>query len=228
MGRAIEYLPYIVYAVTEMSRRGLGADRAQFDLKEVHLIDERDEKTSVFSGESQRIITPPGATRSLGELIRQRLESPFPEENVRETPNDLTQETTATAKHLKLRFLTPTRIRVDGDLQVSMSFSLLVRNLLRRVSLLTAVHGSTPMQVDFRGLIEQAESVRTIESNLNWCDWERYSNRQQKKMKLGGFMGDVVYEGDLLSQFLPLVAAGELLNAGAGTAFGLGRLENVN
>jgi CRISPR-associated endoribonuclease Cas6 len=42
-----------------------------------------------------------------------------------------------------------------------------------------------------------------------------------------GFIGDVVYEGDLLSHFLPLVAAGELLNAGAGTALGLGKFEIV-
>src|ERR1044072_3894832 len=40
MGRAVEYLPYVVYAVSEMARRGLGVESARFELAEVAMIDD--------------------------------------------------------------------------------------------------------------------------------------------------------------------------------------------
>ncbi len=129
------------------------------------------------------------------------------------------------ARTLRLRFLTPTRIRVEGDLQSGLTFGLLARNLLRRVSLLSAVHGRAPLALDFRALVERAEGVETRASTLRWQDWERYSNRQHTKMKLGGFVGEVEYDGEAIRDFLPLLAAGEILHVGAGTSFGLGSYE---
>jgi len=35
-----------------------------------------------------------------------------------------------------------------------------------------------------------------IKRALYWHDWERYSNRQETRMKLGGFMGEITYEGE--------------------------------
>jgi hypothetical protein len=126
---------------------------------------------------------------------------------------------------VRLRFVTPARIKVGGDLQTDLSFELLVRNLLRRTSTLAAVHGSGPMELDYRGLIDRAASVKTRKSRLVWWDLDRYSNRQQTKMKLGGFIGEIDYEGEAIEEFLPLLIAGELLHVGAGTSFGLGRFE---
>jgi hypothetical protein len=37
----------------------------------------------------------------------------------------------------------------------------------------------------------------------------------------------VEYGGEAIEEFLPLVAAGEILHVGAGTSFGLGRYEIV-
>src|SRR6185295_521555 len=155
IGRAIEYLPYVVYAVSEMARRGLGFERARFELSEVYLIDKHDERRLIYSGDSHRIAVPADSASSLAELVQNRIErmtegcapTPIPE---------------PLSPSLRLRFMTPTRIRVDGDLQAGMSFELLVRNLLRRVSLLCAVHGSAPLELDYRGLIEQAGSVATV------------------------------------------------------------------
>lgn len=212
MGRAIEYLPYMVYAVSEMSRRGLGADRARFELADVFIIDARGGKRQVYSGASQRMTTPDDSAIKLSSLIETRL-------------GELRSAEGFSGDSLALRFVTPTRIRVEGDLQAGMSFELLVRNLLRRVSLLSAVHGGAPLELDYRGLIERAATVRTISSRLGWCDWERYSNRQQTKMKLGGFIGEIEYGGEILGEFLSLMVMGEVLHVGGGTSFGLGRLQ---
>jgi len=209
MGRATEYLPYIIYAVSEMAQRGLGIDRARFGLGSVVTTDEQGEKKIIYSGETHRISVPDSATKSLSELIRARVEEMTP----------------ASTDRIKLRFLTPTRIRVEGDLQAEMSFELFVRNLLRRISMLAAVHGCAKLELDYRGLITRAAEVETYVSSLSWSDWERYSNRQQTKMNMGGFTGEVEYSGEAIKEFLPLIAAGELLHIGAGTSFGLGRFE---
>jgi len=43
-------------------------------------------------------------------------------------------------------------------------------------------------------------------------------------MRMGGFVGEVVYEGDI-RPYLPLLRAGEVFHAGKGTSFGLGKYE---
>ena len=212
MGRAVEYLPYLIYAVTEMSRRGLGVDRARFELTEALVIGPDGGKQRIYSGDCDRVNTPADSATSLSALIQARVDR-------------LRSDSALNSESLRLRFATPTRIRVDGDLQSGMSFGLLVRNLLRRISLLCAVHGQAPLDLDYRGLIERAALVETASSRLRWCDWERYSNRQQTKMKLGGFVGEIEYDGEISREFLSLMVAGEILHVGAGTSFGLGRYE---
>lgn len=177
--------------------------------------------------------------RPLSELIRERLAelkgarseepssaSPSLEGLIAEAIGELRcsdpQPPTPDPSTRRVRFLTPARIRVNGDLQTDLSFELLVRNLLRRVSTLAAVHGRGAIELDYRGLIDRAASVKTRSSRLVWWDLDRYSNRQQTKMKLGGFIGEVEYEGEAVEEFLPLLVAGELLNIGTGTSFGLG------
>lgn len=210
MGRAIEHLPYVVYAVSEMGRRGLGACRARFDLAQVMTLEENGAGLQVYCGQSQRFTFSGQSAGSLSDLINRRMDS-------------LTESGACNLSTLKLRFLTPTRIRVNGDLQAELSFELLVRNLLRRVSLLAAVHGDGSPALDYRRLIELAARVETFRSDLRWHDWERYSNRQREKMKLGGFLGEVEYIGEAVNQLLPLIIAGEILHVGAGTSFGLGK-----
>jgi hypothetical protein len=209
VGRAIEYMPYVVYAVSEMAKRGLGANRVPFDLSQVAIVDEHGLAQTIYSG-GQRITIPSQATMSLTELIQARLDQ------LRAMGNFFLDE-------LRLNFRTPARIRVDGDLQQALSFELLVRNLLRRISLLAIVHGSRRLDVNYRALISRASGVRTRTSGLHWRDWERYSNRQRIKMNMGGFVGGIEYVGEAIQEFLPLLAAGELLHVGTGTTFGLGR-----
>jgi hypothetical protein len=212
MGRAVEYLPYVVYAVSGMATRGLGASRGRFDLVEVALIDEKGLSQTVYFGGSKRVTVPDQSTNCLSDLIRIRL-------------NQLTSTTIPEINGVRVQFLTPARIRVEGDLQVTVSFDLLVRNLLRRLSLLSAVHGKSPLEIDYRAVIEASLDVKTSSSDLRWWDWERYSNRQKIKMNLGGLIGEIRYVGETIHHFLPLIIAGEILHVGAGTSFGLGKYQ---
>ena len=93
---------------------------------------------------------------------------------------------------LKLTFLTPTRIKYQNQLTHALTFELLIKNLLRRLKLLAQMT-SIEWTPDFSFILDQAKQVQTINSNLYWYDWHRYSVRQQRAMKLGGFMGDISF-----------------------------------
>ncbi len=132
-----------------------------------------------------------------------------------------------TSSTLNLLFLTPTRLKYGERLTPQLEFHILVRNLLRRVSLLSYFHWEEELDFDFKGLIEDSKNVRVLRSDLKWYDWERYSNRQEVRMKMGGFIGPVVFEGDF-SPFIPFLFLGEYVHVGKGTSFGLGKYKILN
>ncbi|MBL8149867.1 MAG: CRISPR system precrRNA processing endoribonuclease RAMP protein Cas6 [Blastocatellia bacterium] len=202
IGKAQESLPYIIYALSQMAERGLGYARAKFQLVEV-----KHNNKTIYTIEQQRLSNMTQAAHSLKELVTDRLKK------------------LSTKDTIKLKFLTPSRIRVDGDLQTELTFQLLVRNLLRRLSMLFAVHAEKPLELNFKQLIELASGAVVAESNLKWLDLERYSNRQKTKMKIGGFVGEIAFSGEAIETFLPLIIAGEILGIGTGTTFGLGHYQ---
>lgn len=129
---------------------------------------------------------------------------------------------------LSLNILTPIRIKYERALVEKLEFHILIRSLLRRLSLLYYFHcGKQPLQIDVKSLIEKAEKVKILNANTHWYDWERYSSRQNTRMKLGGVIGEITYEGDI-APFMPFLRAGEILHVGKGTSFGLGKYEIVD
>ncbi len=243
IGRAIDYFPFFLHAISEMAYRGLGAGRAAFELKEIHLKGTRGERERVCPSDGHRLTLPTRIGDPLSELIAARLAEQTSGDGGTPVLESIDNVIAATLSQLarpaspsvarevdsrsslKLRFLTPARIRVKDDLQTGLSFQLLVRNLLRRVSMLAAVHGRGRMQLDYRGLIERAGSARVVSSTLRWWDLERYTDRQDTKLKVGGLIGEVEYEGRVIDEFMPLICAGELLGVGTGTSLGLGRYQ---
>jgi len=195
IGRAIEYLPYFIYTFQEMGSNGIGRGRGKYVLESVHGRDGEE----IFSPEAGRIHpVQPGKL----ELFPSEIE---------------------TVTGVTLEFITPTRMLYNSHLVIDLEFHILIRGLLRRLSSLYYFHCAGDPEWDFKGLIRQAEAVAVKERNLHWYDWERYSNRQKTKMKLGGFTGTIKFTGDL-GGFLPLLRAAEVLHVGRGTTFGLGKM----
>ena len=127
---------------------------------------------------------------------------------------------------LHLNFLTPTRLKFEGRLSPKLEFHILIRNLLRRISLLSYFHCENELDLDFKAIIQKAEEVRVEKSNLTWFDWERYSNRQDTTMKMGGFIGSITFEGNF-EPFMPFLSLGEYIHVGKGTSFGLGKYKVI-
>lgn len=236
LGRAIDYLPYVIFAIDQAGRKGLGQRRGRFILESVAWRPPDGEDHVIYDGASQRLKSG-SFSMSAEEWIARRqsrisnLEfshlSCAPGADARTTRRE-SEISSSQSSNLCLTFLTPTRLRVQKDLQDRISFELLMRSLLRRLWQLVLVHGEGELSLDHRALFERAGSVRVVRSELRWLDWERYSHRQRTKMKLGGLVGKVEYsfaEAADIAEFLPLLILGEVLHIGASTTFGLGKYE---
>lgn len=106
-------------------------------------------------------------------------------------------------KELMIRFLSPLRIKYNNAFQRDISFPVLVRAALRRISSLEKYYGQREPDLDFRGLCMLAEDISTVEGNTRWCDYKRYSNRQKRNMYFGGLVGSLRVCGDV-APFMPL------------------------
>lgn len=217
IGRAADYIPYFIYTFIELGKTGIGRSRARYELIRAEGLDGRNHPIVIYTNETKTILANPPVVRF-----------PFDRGTEFRIPNPefTTQTVTDT---LTLRFLTPTRIRYNGSLTNQLPFHVLLRNLLRRISSLSYFHCGERLDWDFKGLIEKAGTVETVSSDLRWFDWERYSARQGRRMKLGGVVGAVKYhsESNRLTNFLPLIRLGQYVHVGKGTSFGLGRYEVV-
>ncbi len=129
---------------------------------------------------------------------------------------------------LVLELLTPIRLQYQGRLGIHAEFSIMVTNLQRRLSSLGDLYcglgcwGSATDGPDRKKILAEAKEVKIEKAALSWVDYERYSQRQEKRLKLGGFKGRITYRGNL-TPFCPLLKAGEHLHVGRMTSFGLGK-----
>jgi CRISPR-associated endoribonuclease Cas6 len=202
IGRAIDYLPYFIYTFEELGNIGIGKGKAHYELAEVFC-----EEKSIYNSISKTLHPSQSSSLSL-----------FP--NISSQESKESQNDTVT-----LSFLTPTRMLYNSNLTIALEFHIFIRNLVRRLALISYFHvNADPSAWDFKGIIKQAEEVKVKDKNLKWHDWERYSGRQETRMKMGGFVGKITFEGDI-TPFMPFIKAGEILHAGKGTSFGLGKYQ---
>jgi hypothetical protein len=200
VGRAVDHFPYLVAAVDRMGADGLGTRQARFRMESV-------EESLLGTGE--RLWPGPS-----DEIL------PLP---VSPVPREGPDSSGAPPRRVALRFVTPTRLTEDGKVVGAFTFRTLVRSLLSRASSLLYFHCGRELEADFRGLLERAEAVKTIESTLSVKKLTRWSNRQNTAIRLDGVTGRVGFEGDAVAEAWPLLRAGAVLHVGKGTVFGLGK-----
>lgn len=199
IGRAGDYLPYFIYTFEELGQMGIGKGRGKYDLKQVNVAAPHGEEI-LYSSTDKKL------------------------KNYKSAISGLNIQTAETKESITMRLVTPMRLMAEGSLVADMKFHHLVRNLLRRASTLSYFHCGKRLEADFKEMISRAEKIETTSVSLEWYDWERYSQRQNTKMKLGGLVGSITFKGQL-SEFMPLLRFGELVHAGKGTSFGLGKYE---
>ena len=230
VGRAIEYLPYFVLAFYILGQWGVGekrGERSRCFLEKVESINIDGQMREIYIGEIQRltdehfIFTPDDIYGQIMNTSQQPCHSERSEESqVSEMLHSFQHDD---FRSVTLDFLTPTRIQVGGRLQDDIDFETLIRALLRRLLALSYFHCGEELNIDYQNLVQQAiDKVHKAGEKSYWRDWSRYSRRQNTRMKLGGFKGKITFTGEL-DEFMPLLALGEYIHVGKGTAFGLGK-----
>lgn len=203
IGRGIAYLPYFVLGFQQLGNAGLGRERAPFTLEEVAAV--RDSETFPVFEAVDGAIRDSDLVVERGDWLAQAAELP--------------------KDRVLIHFLTPTRLKHRGTIErEGPPFHVVVRRLFDRVSSLSYFHCGEQWEIDFRGWIERAEEVRVVGDGARWAGWTRYSGRQEQRIRMGGLVGSVTYEG-VLAPFLPLLVLGERVHVGKGTVFGNGWME---
>jgi len=200
VGRAIEFLPYFIFTFDQLGYRGIGRGQRKFRLKEVAAGNDVEWQT-IYRGDTKTLTAdfPSPITTTAAPLERVEL--------------------------VALRFLTPTRIKIHGHLTAGLSFRELVLWLLRRICTLAFFHmPGVTIDWDWRNILNSANEIVNERQQLRWVDWERYSNRQETRMKMGGFIGEMTFRGDI-ARWLHLLRIGALVHVGKGATFGLGKYE---
>ena len=197
-GRANDYLPHVVYAVQEMGKDGLGKN------------------TSTQQG------------RFILETVSTAEQTIFADNILKnhETPPELEVKaaTGPTIREITVYCPTPLRLKYNNQLQDGLPFHVLIRAALRRISSLESAYSSGEPDLDYRGLVAEAAKVEQALTDCQWTDITRYSSKQKTTMQLGGITGRMVYHGDNLTPFLPLLHYCETTHLGKQTTFGLGRI----
>ncbi|MBI2680942.1 MAG: CRISPR system precrRNA processing endoribonuclease RAMP protein Cas6 [Candidatus Solibacter usitatus] len=122
-----------------------------------------------------------------------------------------------------VRFVTPTELKSAGSPQSHPTFATLFARVRDRISTLRALYGPGPLAIDFHAMGERAKRVKMPRCELQWQHVERRSSRSGQSHPLGGFVGEVEYEGDL-AEFLPYLRAAQWTGAGRQTVWGKGEI----
>ena len=122
-----------------------------------------------------------------------------------------------------IQFLTPTELKIAGGLARRPDFAVLFARVRDRISMLQALYGSGPMDVDFRSLGDRAAQVEMTGCKVEAVRSERRSSRTGQTHPLGGFTGEAEYRGRV-SEFLPYLRAARWTGVGRQTVWGKGEI----
>lgn len=205
VGRATHHLPYFVAAIQSLADSGLGPRRARFVLEELLVRGASGERT-VYRGGDTRVSVQESPIRAA----------------------DILQAGDEARDAVTLRFHTPTELKDGGRVIARPGFGPLMRRLRDRASALAAFFGDAPLEMDFRGVGDLAESVRLADDRTRCIEVSRQSQKTGQRHDVGGFVGDASFQGAAIGPLMPLLRLGEVLHVGRHAAFGNGWFEIAN
>ena len=110
--------------------------------------------------------------------------------------------------------------RSESDLP---DFPILAARIRDRLSTLADLYGDGPLTIDFREFGRRAQGVAVVRQQLRFWRAERRSTRTGQTHSIGGFTGEVEYEGDL-TEFVPYLHAASWTGVGRQTVWGKGEI----
>lgn len=225
IGRAADYLPYFLVTFRELEQQGIGVGRGRYELKrvvQVNLLAASRDPLSAKADDGQRIAGNGGLEiySSKDQLVR-----PLPHRLTFEDCRSLASALlTPHTSRLTIRFVTPTHLKANSTIVSRPDFHHLIKRLRDRINALAHFYCGDALDLDHKAFGERAEKVRTVDCRTRWEDRDRRSWKTGQAHDMGGFIGDVTYEGDL-EEFLPLLILGQFTHVGKYAVWGNGQYE---
>jgi len=199
-------LEYFILAFSQLAETGLGPSRGRVRLEAVDLIgrdpDPHANQTRIFEQ---------------GKFLSQQLPEPL------EFP--LAGEGDA-YEELRVRFVTPLQLKQNGQIATRPEFGLVMTRIAERLSNLCAMYGDAPLDWDWRGLVARAQVVRLVDWRVDRvAEAVRFSTKTGQKHSVGGLLGQAVYRGPGMGEFVPMLEAAKYCGVGRHTVWGNGVLE---
>lgn len=219
IGKALDYLPYFLVTFRELEQQGIGIGRGRYEISQIvqmnghaHVAENGHRRTDnngaivIYSSKDQLVRPPPH--RLTFEDCRHLAAQRF-------TNND---------QRITIRFLSPTSLKADGKIVSRPEFHHVIKRLRDRINALAHFYCDDTLDVDHKAFGERAEAVRTIHSHVRWEDRDRRSWRTGLSHDMSGFVGEVMYEGEI-AEFLPLLILGQYTHVGKYAVWGNGQYE---
>lgn len=208
LGPAATLFPYVVMAAQQLQHYGIGRKLPENQWQRGKVVVETITAVQPLAGErqvlyepGQRLVTLPGLAITATDVAAYAQALP----------------TTA----LTLALHTPLRLIEQGHLLHQIAFRPLLQRLLRRFDDLSRAYGDGPLNLDYQELLAAAAHITVREDQTHWADIGSYSQRQQRRTPIGGLVGRVTFQGELVP-FRELLVWGQLLHVGRNAVKGNG------
>jgi len=214
--QALQLFPYVVLAVNEFERGGIGRKVEQADgrWRRGRLAVQEVWAENPLTGERQPVLRA-------GNKMVQVPDIPISHPQI----TDYVLRITPHVSRLTLHFLTPTRIIERRRLvkPEMFRFQPFFQRLMERLEALSREFSDTPLVFDDpRGLIEAAGRVDVVENRLLWEELRSYSTRRHAESPISGLVGLVTLEAADWSPFLPCLVWGQFTHVGKDAVKGNG------
>ncbi|WP_272976129.1 CRISPR system precrRNA processing endoribonuclease RAMP protein Cas6 [Deinococcus geothermalis] len=198
VGRAVAQLPYLLAALREVGREGLGLRRGRLELEEVRSV-------QPYTGEEVTLLRGGELGVNLAPLLLGASDGP-----------------PVSGHRLRLQLHSPLHIKAGGGLARELHFPVLLRALQRRMSNLEQLYGGALSRgADFTQLPLLARRIETVRQDLHLVSQLRKGSRPHQQTTMEGLVGTVDYRGDF-TPFASLLRLGEQLGVGKWAHFGAG------
>ncbi len=202
-GDSLSLFPYAILAIQRMGEIGFGSREGPgcFILKEARAVNPLTGAEKLIFNHETRTVNVPDLAVTHQEVVGYagRLNS----------------------EKISLELLTPLRLIVEGVLVQHLNFRFFMQRLLRRLTDLYHYSCHEELELDFAGLLRQAEGVQVIKDSTAWVDLSSYSNRRGARTPTGGLVGEISLAGDF-SDFLLLLVWGQITHVGKDATRGNG------
>jgi hypothetical protein len=194
-GGACRFWPYVLHSFETAGAAGIGRARVHYQIE------------SVSDGLQGAVIWRRGGDVAAEPVVRILEPRPVPPRC-----------------RLRWRFLTPLSCRRNGQSERELDGISLLISGRRRFEIMSHFYGAPAGPAEQRPPRAEPQDFKILHQDIRPWGFERFSNRQQRRMRLDGLLGEIIVEGPWGCSGSWLHAI-ETLHLGKATSFGFGRVE---